>query len=165
MIGSDWMPTACSPLRRGPRQTSASRSCRSAAISSDEDTPTVVSTSGVRVVNASISGGATNSATVLVAATRSRCGAPWAERIAASASAARLIICEAIPTRRCPPPESAMPCELGVISGSPRCLRNAASAPDTAGSLTPSARAAAFTEPSRATSTKASSWVSVTHHS
>ena len=38
-------------------------------------------------------------------------------------------------------------------------------APDTAGSLTLSARAAAFTEPSRATRTKASSWVSVTPHS
>ena len=45
--------------------------------------------------------------------------------------------------------------------GSPRCWRSAASAPDTAGSLTPSTRAAAFTDPSRATSTKASSWVSV----
>src|SRR5690606_20757130 len=40
--------------------------------------------------------------------------------------------------------------------------RRAARAPDTAGSVTPSARAAALTDPSRATSTNASSCVSVT---
>jgi hypothetical protein len=55
----------------------------------------------------------------------------------------------------------AMPPPLRVSSGSSRYLRRDASACDTAGSLTPSALAAAFTEPSRATSTNALSCVSV----
>ena len=41
-------------------------------------------------------------------------------------------------------------------------IRQAQGAPETAGSLTPSVRAAAVTDPSRATRTKASSWVRVT---
>ena len=56
---------------------------------------------------------------------------------------------------------SVMPAGPRLISGSPRCWRRAVSAWDTAGSLTPSAFAAAVTEPSRATSTNALSWVRV----
>src|SRR5262245_64733331 len=54
-----------------------------------------------------------------------------------------------------------MPAGPRVISWSPMCWRSADSAWDTAGSLTPRALAAAVTEPSLATRTKAFSWVRV----
>ena len=91
-----------------------------------------------------------------------RAGAPWAWRITDSPSAARATICDAMLTKRSPPAVSDIPAAVLVISGSPNCWRRAASAPETAGSVTPSAPAAAFTDPSRATSTNASSWVRVT---
>ena len=67
-----------------------------------------------RAVNAVTRAGATNSAIVLVATTRSSSGAPWAWRMAASASAARFTICEAMPTSRWPPGVSSMPWDVAV---------------------------------------------------
>ena len=121
-----------------------------------------VSTLVLRAANAARSGGATNSATVEVAATRMRAGAPWACRITDSPSAARATISDAILTNRAPPGVRDIPAAVLVISGSLNCWRRAANAPETAGSVTPNAPAAAFTDPRRATSTNASNWVRVT---
>ncbi len=146
----------------GPSPMSARRSSSSAGISRAVATPRVTSTDSWRAVKAVSSGRATCSATVLVATTLSSSGAPWARRMASVASAARFTICEAMGSRRWPPAVSSIVPAERSTSGSPRWLRSAASAPDTAGSVTPSARAAALTDPSRATSTNASSCVSVT---
>src|SRR6185437_15868509 len=86
---------------------------------------------------------------------------PCAARTAACASAPSTTICEAEESRREPPAVSVIPPGPRVSSWSPRCCRRADRAWDTAGSLTPSAFAAAVTEPSRATSTNAFSCVSV----
>ena len=114
-----------------------------------------------RAVNASASGPATNSTMALGATSRGCSAAPFADRTADSASAPRETICAAIVSNLLPPAVIAIPPPLRVRRGSSRYLRRAASAWETAGSLTPSALAAAFTEPSRATSTKALSCVSV----
>ena len=108
-----------------------------------------------RLVKASISGVVTNSATVDVATTLSCSGAPWAALTAACASAPSTTICDAVASSRAPPAVSVIPDGPRLSSWSPRWTRSADSACDTAGSLTPSALAAAVTEPSLATSTNA----------
>jgi hypothetical protein len=114
-----------------------------------------------RAVNASASGPATNSTIALGATRRSCSAAPFADRTADSASAPSDTICAAMVSSLLPPAVIAIPPPLRVSRGSSRYLRSAASAWETAGSLTPSALAAAFTDPSRATSTKALSCVNV----
>src|SRR5215469_2586648 len=142
--------------------TSASRFATSTAISLVTATPVVTSSPAANLlVNASTSGEVTNSATVELATTLSCSGAPCAARTAVWASAPSTTICEAVASNREPPAVSVMPVGPRLTSWSPRCTRRAASACDTAGSLTPSAFAAAVTEPSLATSTKAFSWVRV----
>src|SRR5215469_8415822 len=142
--------------------TSASRFATSTAISLVTATPVVTSSPAANLlVNASTSGEVTNSATVELATTLSCSGAPCAARTAAWASAPSTTICEAVASKREPPAVSVMPVGPRLTSWSPRWVRNAASACDTAGSLTPSAFAAAVTEPSLATSTNAFSCVSV----
>ena len=140
----------------GPMATSASRLPTSTPSSSDTASPADTSTDPANLrLNASISGPETNSANVEVATTRSCSGAPWAARTAACASAPSTTICDAVDSSREPPGVSVMPAGPRVMSWSPRCCRSAVSAWDTAGSLTPSALAAAVTEPSLATSTNA----------
>ncbi len=136
--------------------TSARRFATSTGISLVAATPAETSTEPAkRRVNASISGLTTNSAIVDVATTRICSGAPCAARTAAWASAPSTTICDAVASSREPPVVSVMPFGPRLTSGSPRCSRRADSACDTAGSLTPSAFAAAVTEPSRATRTNA----------
>src|SRR5689334_750891 len=142
--------------------TSASRLPIRTLISLVTATPADTSTEpGKRLENASVSGLITNSAMVAVDTTRSCSGAPWAARTAACASAPSTTICEAVASSREPPAVSVMPTGPRVTSWSPRCRRRADRAWDTADSLTPSALAAAVTEPSLATRTNALSWVSV----
>ena len=62
---------------------------------------------------------------------------------------------------RRPPGVSAIPRPLRTNSSSPSSLRSAATATDTAGSVTSSSAAAALTDPWRATSTKDCSWARV----
>ena len=100
-----------------------------------------------------------------MATTRSCSGAPCAARTAACASAPSTTIWDAVPSSRAPPGVSVMPAWLRVISWSPRSWRRAVIACDTADSLTPSALAAARTDPSRATRTNAFSCVRVIAHS
>ncbi len=146
--------------------TSASRLAISTPSSPAAATPVVISTAPAnRRRNASSSGAATNSANVEVATTRSCSGAPWAARTAACASAPSTTIWDAVPSSRVPPGVSVMPAWLRVISWSPRSWRSAVIACETADSLTPSAAAAARTDPSRATSTNAFSCVRVIAHS
>lgn len=114
-----------------------------------------------RLRNASSSGFATNSAISLVTASRSRAATPLACRTAASASAPSATICDAIGSSLLPPAVSVIPPERLISNLSPWCWRSAASAWDTAGSLTPSAFAASVTDPSLATSTNAFSWPNV----
>ena len=142
--------------------TSASRLPTSTPISWVTATPADTSSGPAkRRRNASVSGLATNSANVGEATTRSCSGAPWAARTAACASAPSTTICDAVASSREPPAVSVIPLGPRLTSWSPRCWRRAVSACETADSLTPSAFAAEVTEPSRATSTNALSWVSV----
>ena len=62
---------------------------------------------------------------------------------------------------RSPPGDSRTPPAARWKSGSPRSRRSDATAAETAGSVTPSAAAAALTEPSRATVANARSCVKV----
>src|SRR5450631_2815242 len=161
-IGSLTTGSAGSLATLGPMATSASRLATSTAISLLTATPADTSAAPAkRRVNASISGLTTNSAIVDVATTRSCSGAPRAARTAACASAPSTTICDAVASSREPPAVSVMPPGPRLTSWSPRCSRRADSACDTAGSLTPSAFAAAVTEPRRATRTNALSWVRV----
>ena len=96
-----------------------------------------------------------NSAIAEVATTRNCSGAPWAARTAACASAPSTTIWDAEDSSREPQAVSVIQAGPRVTSWSPRCCRRAERACDTAGSLTPSAFAAAVTEPRRATSTNA----------
>src|SRR5437868_6663113 len=142
--------------------TSASRLAIRTLISLVTATPADTSTEpGNRLENASVSGLTMNSATVEVDTTRSCSGAPCAARTAACASAPSTTICDAVASSREPPGVSVMPTDPRVTSWSPRCTRRADRAWETADSLTPSALAAAVTEPSRATRTNALSCVSV----
>ena len=105
-----------------------------------------------------VTSGPTCSATTGVAATWMRRGWPgesWTERRACSA---RPRISPARAASRRPPAVSAMPRPSRTKSSSPSSLRSAATATDTAGSVTSSSAAAAFTEPRRATRTKDCSW-------
>ncbi len=154
--------SASSPGRRGPIATSAKRSSTRAAISSVVATPRLTSIPPARAVNACSSAGTIDCANVLVVTTRNSSAAPLDWRTATSASTARLTICDAIDTTRRPAGVSSMPVPLRVINGSSRCWRSAASACDTAGSLTPRAAAAARTDPSRETSTNTLSCARVT---
>src|SRR5215467_5802819 len=155
-IGSVTTASAGSPVRSELIATSASRLATSTPISLVTATPADTSTEpAYRRVNASISGPTTNSAIAEVATTRSCSGAPCAARTAACASAPSTTICEAADKSREPPAVRVIPPGPRVTSWSPRCCRRAERACDTAGSLTPSAFAAAVTEPRRATSTNA----------
>ena len=124
--------------------------------------PSVASTPDARRANACSSAGATASPTSAAATTRSRSGAPLATRTTSSVATARLTICDASPTTRWPAGVSVSADPTRSISGSPRLWRSAESAWLTAGSLTPRALAAARNDPSRTTSTKTFSWLSVT---
>src|ERR1022692_2109905 len=161
-IGSLTTGSAGSRATLGPMATSASRFATSTAISSVTATPAETSMEPAkRRLNASISGLTTNSAIVDVATTRNCSGAPCAARTAAWASAPSTTICDAVASSLEPPAVSVMPAGPRLTNWSPRCCRRAVSAWDTAGSLTPSALAAAVTEPRRATRTNALSWVRV----
>ena len=83
---------------------SAIRAVSSSRISAAVATPDVVSiVFEQRRENASTSGAAMNSAIVALTSSRSCAGAPRAARTAASASAPRLTICDAIASSRVPP--------------------------------------------------------------
>ena len=154
--------TEPSPVSFGPSATSASRSWRKACISAAVATPTVASLAEFFLVKVSTSDGTTYSAMVDEARIRSSGAAPRAWRTVAWASAPRWIISEAMGTRRRPAEVSSIPVGPRASRGSPRCWRSAPNVLDTAGSLTPRARAAAVTDPRRATRTKHSNCVSVT---
>ena len=124
--------------------------------------PSVASTPDARRVNACSSAGATRSPTLAEATTRSRSGAPLATRTTSSVAIARLTIWDARPTTRWPAAVSVSDDPLRSINGSPRLWRSADSAWETAGSLTPSALAAARNDPRRTTSTKTFNWLRVT---
>jgi hypothetical protein len=142
---------------------SANRLPSSTGISPVAATPAVLSIFRLdSSANVSSSGGATNSTTVLEATTRSCSGAPIPLRTAASASAPRDTSFDAIGSNRPPAGVSRMVLPVRLISWSSNCWRSALNAWETAGSLTPSVSAAAFTEPSLATSTNVLNWVSVT---
>ena len=155
-IGSVTTASAGSPAGLDPIATSASLLATSTLISAVAATPDDTSTDpAYRRVNASISGLTTNSAIAEVATTRNCSGAPCAARTAACASAPSTTIWDAEDSSREPPAVRVIPAGPRVTSWSPRCCRRAERACDTADSLTPSAFAAAVTEPRRATSTNA----------
>ncbi len=154
--------TRPSPVSWAPSATSARRLDSSSGVSAVAATPVVASTC-LRWVKRQSSGPATYSASPASITTCRRAGRPgWT---AATASAPSATIWEAMPSSRLPPSVSTIRSPERVTSGSPRCLRSWASDWETAGSLTPSARAAALTDPSRATKTNAPSWLRVTHPS
>jgi hypothetical protein len=101
----------------------------------------------VRRVKASISGAATCSATDGVASTRSSPASPRASRTARRAWSAMPRISAAALARRWPPGVSTTPPRPRTNSSSRKSRRRADTASDTAGSLTPSSRAAARTDP------------------
>ena len=165
-MGSETIGSSCSPVTPGPMATSASLLPISTGSSPAAATPVVISTAPANLRrNASSSGPATNSAKVEVATMRSCSGAPCAARTAACASAPSTTIWDAVPSSLVPPGVSVMPAWLLVISWSPRSWRRAVIACETADSLTPSALAAARTDPRRATRTNAFSCVRVMAHS
>ena len=132
------------------------------AVAAQSVEPTVRSTAvrGTRRVNAATTAPATCSAQAAVARTRRRPAEdawPTSRRVrSASRTSSRARVASARP-----PGVSAMPVPVRRNSGSPRSARSAATAADTAGSLTPSAVAAARSDPSSATSANVRSWANV----
>ena len=151
------------PSSAGRSPTSASRSCSSAAISLVDATPTADSIWPTRAVNASSSGGHGELGDGAGGHDAQPLGRPGllahrglglggeVDHLRRDARRAAARHRSASSRRRC-----GSRADRRGAGAAPRA------APDTAGSLTFSAWAAALTEPSRATRTNASSWVSVT---
>jgi hypothetical protein len=126
-----------------------------------ESTTSSTSTVGARRVKASSSGEHAYSATSEVATTGSIDAAPFASPTDRRARSANDRISDAAAASRCPPGVRRTPPFARTSRSSPSSLRNVAIADDTAGSDTPSSRAEAVTDPSRATVANERSWANV----